>query len=166
MIYWFIILVMIYRCIINRWFIDLWLTYDLDWFGCHITWPKCQILAFGPHYMAWMGLLCVLNGLESRQKILMGFNSFFIFIFEVGPWFGLPLGPKSSWAKRGPQGPTKKNLFNNWVGSRLRVWARGSGLGMKKLSPLPFLVKVPLSSPILGWVVWQEQVQKGNQSPT
>ena len=45
------------------------------------------------------------NGLESSQKILMCFNSFF--------WGGGGgVGPKSSWAKRGPMGqvwaPQKK----------------------------------------------------------
>ena len=40
-----------------------------------------------------------LNGLESRQKILMGINSLFFFFFLVGPQFGPLLRHKSGWAK-------------------------------------------------------------------
>ena len=73
--------------------------------------------------MACMGLLCVLNGLESRQKILMGFNFLFIFLFffRLGHDLGCHLGPNLVGLNKACRAPQKKNPFNNWAGSGLRV---------------------------------------------
>ena len=60
------------------------------------------ILVLSHFFFFGWAMLYGLNGLESRQKILMGINSLFFFL--VGPQFGPLLGPKYGWAKRGPQG--------------------------------------------------------------
>ena len=60
------------------------------------------ILVLSHFFFFGWAMLYGLNGLESRQKILMGINSLFFFL--VGPQFGPLLGPKYGWAKRGPRG--------------------------------------------------------------
>ena len=60
------------------------------------------ILVLSHFFFFGWAMLYGLNGLESRQKILMGINSLCFFL--VGPQFGPLLGPKYGWAKRGPWG--------------------------------------------------------------
>ena len=83
-----------------------------------------------PNFSIWT-MLYGLNGLESRQKILMGFKIFFFFGWAR-------FGPKRlNGARRDESGPREKNLINKRAKSRSQVLAHGSGLGMQKPGPNP-----------------------------
>ena len=76
-------------------------------------------------------MLYGLNGLESRQKILIGFNFFFFFGWAR-------FGPKRlNGARRDGSRPQEKNLINKRAKSGSQVLARGSDPSMQKPCPNP-----------------------------
>ena len=72
--------------------------------------------------------------------LCLGFNSFFFFLFSVGPQFGPQIGLNLVGLNRawqGESGPQEKNPFNKQAWSGPLVQARELGLGMKKPGPNP-----------------------------
>ena len=91
---------------------------------------RFTVLKFGFHYSCYS-----LKPKYLRGVLWFSLHFNFFFLFSVRPWFGLRIGPKFGWAKRGPMGrvwaPRKKKtrLINrpglgrgSWPADRVRVW--------------------------------------------